>query len=167
MADEYIADVNAGHNIVASVYVETLAFARTDGPEWLCPLGEVEFANGVAAMTAGGLYDRTEICAGIVGFADLRLGREVGPLLDRCLEAAPERFRGIQQLILEMVDDRPFPTVIGIAPPTGIMEHEGFRIGLAEVQKRGLTFDAGVFHHHLPKLGERTSIKWTKRKFNV
>ena len=53
MAEEYVADVNAGHNIVASVYVETLAFARTDGPEWLRPLGEVEFANGVAAMTAG------------------------------------------------------------------------------------------------------------------
>ena len=33
MIDDYLADARAGHRIVASVYVETLAFARPDGPE--------------------------------------------------------------------------------------------------------------------------------------
>ena len=49
-----MADATAGHNIVASVYVETLAFARPDGPEILRPIGEVEFANGSAAMARSG-----------------------------------------------------------------------------------------------------------------
>ena len=47
MLDDYLADVNAGHNIIGSVYIETQAFARPDGPEELRPVGEVEFANGV------------------------------------------------------------------------------------------------------------------------
>lgn len=50
MIDDYLADTRAGHRVVASVYVETLAFARTDGPEVLRPLGEIEFANGIGAM---------------------------------------------------------------------------------------------------------------------
>jgi L-fuconolactonase len=49
MLDDYLADVDAGHNITASVYVETQAFARTHGPDILRPIGEIEFANGVAA----------------------------------------------------------------------------------------------------------------------
>ena len=52
LLEDYLADVAAGHNIVGSVYVETLAMARVDGPEILRPLGEVEFANGAAAMSA-------------------------------------------------------------------------------------------------------------------
>jgi L-fuconolactonase len=53
MIDDYLTDTRAGHRIVASVYVETLAFARTDGPSVLRPLGEIEFANGIGATAAG------------------------------------------------------------------------------------------------------------------
>ena len=74
LLDDYLDDARAGHGIVASVYVETLAFARTDGPEVLRPLSGVEFANGVGAMTAGGALGDVRVCAGIVGHADMRLG---------------------------------------------------------------------------------------------
>jgi hypothetical protein len=45
MLEDYLADAGAGHKVMASVYVETLAMARTQGPEALRPLGEVEFAQ--------------------------------------------------------------------------------------------------------------------------
>ena len=48
---------------------------RAAGPEEMRPVGETEFVNGVAAMSASGGYGKTKICAGIVGHADLRLGR--------------------------------------------------------------------------------------------
>ena len=67
MIDDYLADARAGHRIVASVYVETLAFARPDGPEVLRPLGEIEFANGVGAMCASGVLGDCRACAAIVG----------------------------------------------------------------------------------------------------
>ena len=71
MLDDYLADVTAGHRIVASVYCETQTFSRNDGPLALRPLGEVEFANGVAAMTATGAYGDCKVAAAIIGHANL------------------------------------------------------------------------------------------------
>lgn len=148
MFDDYLADVGAGHRIVASVYVETLAFARPDGPELLRPLGEIEFANGVGAMSASGVYGDCRVCAAIVGFADLRFGDQVAELLDRALELAPERFRGVRQITIEDPSDAPFRYVTN-PPPTGVLQNPAFRAGFRQLAKRGLTFDAAVFHHQL------------------
>src|ERR1700742_102568 len=67
---EYLAEFG-GHNIRASVYIESRSMYRNDGPDLLQSVGEVEFANGVAAMSASGNYGEARICAGIVGYADL------------------------------------------------------------------------------------------------
>ena len=77
MLDELLADTNSGHNIVATVFVQCRSMHRAGGPEEMRPVGETEFVNGVAAMSAAGGYGRTTICAGIVGHADLRLGSRV------------------------------------------------------------------------------------------
>jgi L-fuconolactonase len=76
--EDYLADVDASHNIVATVYVETQAFSREQGPEWLRPIGEVEFANGVAAMCATGHYGRTQVNAGDIEAACIVEAAEVG-----------------------------------------------------------------------------------------
>jgi L-fuconolactonase len=153
MFDEYLADVTAGHRIVASVYVETQAFARQDGPEMVRPLSEIEFANGVGAIAASGRYGDCRICAGIVGYADLRFGDAIGDYLDRALEFAPERFRGIRQVTLDDPSPAPF-RYVAHRPPQGIMQSAGFRPGFRQLAKRGLTFDAAVFHQHLPEVAE-------------
>ena len=50
---------------------------------WNCkPIGETEFVNGVAAMSASGHYGDMRACAGIVSHADLRLGARVRDVLD-------------------------------------------------------------------------------------
>ena len=84
---ELLADTCDGHNITATVYVEWLSMYRAQGPVELCPVGEVEFANGVAAMAASGTYGRTQICAGIVGYADLTLGARVKKVLRAMIQA--------------------------------------------------------------------------------
>lgn len=151
MLDDYLDDARAGHRIVASVYLETQAFARTDGPEVLRPLGEVEFANGVGAMCASGTYGDCRVAAAIVGYADLRLGDPVAELLDRSLEVAPERFRGVRQVTIEDPSDAPY-RFITHRPPSGVMKSPGFRPGFAQLVKRGLTFDTAMFHHQLQDL---------------
>ena len=77
MLDDLLADTNSGHNIVATVFVQCRSMHRAGGPEEMKPVGETEFVNGVAAMSASGGYGKTRICAGIVGHADLRLGSRV------------------------------------------------------------------------------------------
>jgi hypothetical protein len=54
---------------------------RETGPAELRPVGETEFVNDVATMSASGTYGKTRICAGIVGHADSTLGNKVEPVL--------------------------------------------------------------------------------------
>src|SRR5690349_1597496 len=57
MLDEILADIEgSGHNVVSTVFIEHLAMFRSDGPDEMKYVGEVEFANGIAAMAASGLY---------------------------------------------------------------------------------------------------------------
>ena len=151
MLDEYLADVNAGHKIVGSVYVETQAFAKIDGPQWLRPLGEIEFANGVGAIGASGVYGDCRVCAGIVGYADLRLGDQVAELLDRALQVAPNRFRGVRQVTIDDPTEAPY-RYITTRPPRGVMQNPGFRVAFGHLAKRGLSFDAAMFHHQMPEV---------------
>src|SRR5438552_15784812 len=81
LLDELLADTGTGHNIIATVFVQARAMVRATGPEELRPVGETEFVNGIAAMSASGIYGKTKVCAGIVGHADLTLGSRVEPVL--------------------------------------------------------------------------------------
>jgi len=63
---ELLADLGSGHNITATVYLQWLSMSRATGVAKLRPVGEIEFANGVAAMAASGTYGKTQACAGIV-----------------------------------------------------------------------------------------------------
>ena len=47
---ELAADINSGHNVRSTVFVEARSMYRTDGPEELRPVGEVEFVQGLAAV---------------------------------------------------------------------------------------------------------------------
>lgn len=152
MMEEYLQDAQGGHNVVAAIYCETQTFVRKDGPEHMRPLGEVEFANGLAAMTSTGRYGKCVVAAGIIGHANLALGSVVGELLDRCVAAAPDRFRGVRHVTLDYPDERPFKFIMTYRPPAGLLDIPGFPLGLAELQKRNLIYDASVYEPSLPKL---------------
>src|SRR5450756_2637591 len=76
LIEEMAADIASGHNIIATVYVDCRSMYRAHGPEAFRPVGEVEFANGVAAMSASGGYGPAAICAGIVSHVNLLLGAD-------------------------------------------------------------------------------------------
>src|SRR6202158_6135265 len=67
LIEEMAGDIASGHNVIATVYVEARSMYRAGGLEPLRPVGEVEFANGAAAMSASGGYGSAAVCAGIVG----------------------------------------------------------------------------------------------------
>src|SRR5512132_469211 len=95
LLDELLADTRSGHNVVATVFVECMSMYRASGPQEMRPVGETEFVNGIAAMSASGGFGRTRVASGIVSFTDLALGERVGPVLDAHLAVSP-RFRGIR-----------------------------------------------------------------------
>src|SRR5438874_2939098 len=93
---DLLADTGTGHNITATVYLEWLSMYRAGGPAEMRPVGEVEFANGAAAMAASGTYGKTKVCAGIVAYGDLMLGDRIEPVLEAMIAAGGGRFRGIR-----------------------------------------------------------------------
>jgi len=154
--DDMLTDINCGHNILSTVYVQGRAMQRVDSASNMKPIGETEFANGVAAMSASGIYGSTRVCAGIVGFADLRLGEAVLPVLDAHVMAAGGtaktggRFRGIRQAAAWDLD----PSFLNPAYETteDMLSTPEFRTGFAQLSKFGLTFDAWLYFHQIPKL---------------
>jgi len=58
LLDDLLLDTGSGHNIVATVYMEASSMYRDRGPEEMRPVGEVEFANGVAAMCNSGVFGK-------------------------------------------------------------------------------------------------------------
>ena len=140
----------SGHNVVSTVFIECGAMYRRDAPEALRPVGETEFVNGIAAMSASGLYGPARVAAGIVGTADLRLGKAVGDVLDAQIAAGGGRFRGIRRSAAWDADEA--VPKHRTAPPPGLFAREDFRAGFAELAPRGLTFEAWCYHRQIPEV---------------
>src|SRR3954447_26054449 len=99
---ELLADIGAGsgsakgHNIVSTVFLECRSMYRKDGPPAMAPLGEVEFVNGIAAMSASGGYGPCRVADAISGHAALTVGARGGEVLEAEIRVAGGRFRGIR-----------------------------------------------------------------------
>src|SRR3989442_1742943 len=130
LLDELLADTGSGHDVRATVFVECLSMYRAQGPASLRPVGETEFVNGIAAMSASGRYGPTRVAAGIVSFADLTLGEAVGPVLDAHLAASP-RFRGIRHAA--GWDASKAVRNSHTNPPRGLLADSRFPRGFAEL----------------------------------
>lgn len=150
LLDEILEDVNCGHNIVSTVFIECGAMFKTDGPEHLRPVGETEFVNGIAAMSASGVYGKTRVAAGIIGTVDLRIGTLAGEVLDAHIAAGGGRFRGIRRAI--SWDASPKIRNHRTEPPEGLMMQEDYRRGFAELGPRGMTFEAWCYHKQIPEV---------------
>jgi L-fuconolactonase len=146
---ELLADTNSGHNIVATVYLEWLSMYRAGGPAEMKPVGEVEFANGVAAMAASGTYGKTKVCDGIVGYADLALGGAVEKVLEAQIQAGGGRFKGIRYISATDPDQAAWGSPVSRAP--GMLMQPKVREGFAKLAPLGLVFDSFMFH---PQLGD-------------
>ncbi|HUG37591.1 MAG TPA: amidohydrolase family protein [Candidatus Limnocylindrales bacterium] len=152
LLDELLADTGSGHKVTSTVFVECMSMYRAGGPPPLRPVGETEFVNGVAAMSASGGYGPTQVAAGIVSFADLTLGERVGEVLDAHMAASP-RFRGIRHAAGwdASTEVRNSHT----NPPPGLLADARFRRGFAELGRRGLSFEAWCYH---PQIDEVTAL---------
>ncbi len=148
LLDEILADAGAGHNVVSTVFIECGAMFKNDGPEPLRPIGETEFVNGIAAMSASGVYGKTRVAAGIVGTADLRLGDAVAAVLDAQIAAGGGRFRGIRRAAAwDAADAVPSHRT---KPGPGLFLRDDFRAGFAHLASRRLTFEAWCYHRQIP-----------------
>jgi L-fuconolactonase len=149
--DELLADIGSGHNVLSTVYLQCGSMYRAEGDYVMAPLGETEFVNGVAAMSASGLYGPARACAGIVGFANLKKGARIEALLEAHIKAS-SRFRGIRHSAAWDGD----PTIKSSMAelPEGLLLDQQFREGFALLARYGLSFDAWIYHPQIPELAD-------------
>ena len=142
-AEELMRDLGAGHDVRASLYVQCRTGYRTDGPEDLRPVGEVET---VLDWTRG----QDHFPVGLVAMADLQLGGDVAPVLDALIEAGQGRVAGIRNTTAWHADpavrSNPNP------PPEGRLRTEAFREGARAVAARGLCLDVWAYQTQLDEV---------------
>ena len=150
LLDELLADTGSGHNVIATVFLECRAFYKADGPVEMRCVGETEFVNGIAAMSASGLYGGTRACAGIVGNADLTLGDAAKPVLEAHVRAGGGRFRGVRNSASWDADTEVLGPLNRMQP--GHYLRDDFRAGFRHLAPMGLSFDAWLLEPQLPDL---------------
>ncbi len=146
---ELAADINSGHNVHSTVFLEARAMYRQTGPEELRPVGEVEFVQGLAAASGSGLYGPGQAAAAIVGHANLNLGDDVARVLDALQAASPNRFRGIRH----NTSWDPHPEVESRSFD-GQLQSADFRAGAQVLASRGLAYDNVVYFPQLAELAD-------------
>lgn len=152
LVDDFSADLRDGHDVRATVLVQARASYRSEGPVALQPLGETEAAMRIAASGAQACI----VAAGIVGYADLTLGAAIRPILEEHIRiaggttAVGGRMAGIRHITAWDPD----PDLLNPAYPTteDLMDSARFRAGFAHLGALGLSFDAWVYFHQLPRL---------------
>lgn len=155
LLDEMLADTGSGHNVRATVFIECTSMWRAVGsvPDHMRPVGEVEFVNGISAMSASGRYGETRVAAGIVGHADLALGAAVEEVLAAQVAVGGDRFRGIRYSI--SYDDAPEIHNSHTGAPPDAFRSEAVRDGYRKLGEMGLSFEAWMYH---PQLGELAAL---------
>lgn len=148
LLDEWLKDISDGHRVEHTVFVECASMYRVDGPEDLRSVGEVEFVNGVAAMSASGQYGLPRVASAIVSFANL-LSPDISQVLDAHASAS-HRFRGIRHASAWHASDaiRNAHSV----PFEGMMASQAFRRGFKVLVDRGWSFDAWLYHEQIDEL---------------
>ncbi len=146
--DEYLADLNSGHRIVATVFVQCHSMYRAFGPPELRPVGETEFAAGMAAQSESGMYGPTRMCAAIIGSLDPTLGDAVDRVLEAHLQAGGGRFRGIR---LRTSWDAS-PEVHKLPTPAGVLSDPRTEAAIGRIAKAGLVLDMWCFHTQLDEV---------------
>lgn len=146
---ELAEDLASGHNIRATVFVDSQTMHRVDGPAVLRPVGETDFVMQSLAAPSAARASHWNPCAGIVGNLDLTCGAAVRDGLQAHIAAGQGRFRGIRDPLMWDGSDINY----GVRrPPPDRMTDPRFRAGFAELAALGLTFDAWLFHPQLPLL---------------
>ena len=148
LPEDFLSDVQSGHNIRATVFVQARGFYREQGPEIYQPIGETEFVASVAEKCKA--VADLKLCTAIVGFADLLQGDAVRPVLDAHMAAGKGHFRGIRHILAWDAD----PQFLNPAYPTSedMMASAVFKQGFAQLAPLGLSFDAWLLFPQIPRL---------------
>lgn len=140
LVEELLEDIDHV-NVVKTVVIESWMVSATELGSG--PASETAFVHAAVRRFREEHQTGIDVAAGIVGFADLSLGKAVSPALDAHLSAS-ERFRGVRHIATWDAS----PDLYSASPPHMLLDPK-FREGFACLDGYGLSFDALVYHPQL------------------
>jgi len=160
---ETLADLSTGHKVQATVHVEAHGHYRAEGPQHLRPVGETEYVANQACRVDQARCP-TNVCAGIVGHADVTRGASIEEVLGAHIEAAQGRFRGIRINVYWTMtrDNSPWTP----SPVRSLLEEPPIFEALGCLARHDLSCDLVAFHSNLPDVA-RTALAFEETVFIV
>jgi predicted TIM-barrel fold metal-dependent hydrolase len=147
---QFSTDLQTGHRVEATVFVECRAMYRQDGQQELQPIGETTFVANLAQTHAHTKPHSTRIAAGIVGYADLTLGAAVEDVLHAHMTAGEGRFRGIRNIAAWEPTGTVKSTVY--ISPEKLLYDPRLREGFAKLGPLDLTFESWIYYTQIDDL---------------
>jgi L-fuconolactonase len=137
LVEDLRRDINSGHRVVSTVYIETGSAYRTERPVHLQPVGETSWV--VSQANNDGLM------RGIVGYANLMLGHGAEEILAAHIDEGAGRFRGVRYR--RNVKGQP-------EPPTDWLTNPQLHGGVKALERLGLMLEMYISHSELFALAE-------------
>ena len=147
---ELAADLESGHNIVATVFAECHSMYRKEGPKAERSLGETEFVRGQAAMSASGTFGRAGACDVMFGNVDLTLGSAVEPIIEQHIAASGGRFRGVRISSGWHADEK----VGNVTEQPNLLIDPRVSEAAAVLSRMGLSLDCWLYHPQLDEVAQ-------------
>jgi len=149
--EEFLADLANGHNVCASIYVQCRTGYRTDGPETLRSVGEVDTIRRWARDADTSVYP-----VKLIAHADLLLGAQARAQIEALVDAGEGTVCGIRNTTAHHPDPRlvsnPKPA------PAGLLKADTFLKGAAEVAKAGLVLDVWAYQTQLDEVFDLAKV---------
>lgn len=143
LASDFALDAKDGHDVRASLYIQCTTGYRSDGPLEMRPVGEVETVLKWSKEQF--IYP-----IGIVGFADLQLGKAVEPVLDALINAGGGKLCGIRNKTAyhdnSALCSNPIPAA------KGQLQNDAFISGAKVLSRHGLCLDIWAYHTQLDEV---------------
>ena len=145
---QLLADLESGHDVVGTVYVEAGKHYWPDGPMHLRPAGETAHLANLAESIEH-VAGKPRMLAGIVGGADLTADpAELSELLDAHIAAGCGRFSGVRAKIF--ISFRADTLEMMYAPGWNEqIKSSAFLSGVSQLSRKGLTLDLVCVHRQL------------------
>lgn len=148
--DDMEKDLSSGHRVMGTVYVAAYGAGwRTDGPEAMRSVGEVERIVELSAEPLRTPAGPCRLAAGIVSDVDLSLGDTVADVLEAHLAAGDRRLRGVRRYLTHHAS-----ALSDFTPnaPQLLASDAAFRRAFALLERHQLSFDALVYHTQLQEV---------------
>jgi predicted TIM-barrel fold metal-dependent hydrolase len=144
--DDLWGDTGSGHRVEQTVFMECRAEYRSDGPERLRSLGEVEFVTEAAAQSADAGDGRARIAA-LVSHIDLSLGDAIEEIVHLHEDKSGGLFRGVRDAgACAIKSDK---LMIAGNAIEGLYGLSDFREGVRTLGRLGHTYDTWHYHYQI------------------